>query len=201
MLKEKVWEYATWLTVLAATLIMPLVFLAFDGPYVAKYWRDSIGPLAMVMSFFILFVTVALAVLVTVDEEKNIVRHTWAFWVVAYAFVGLFTHLFSGTSLYREISVTWSVYIPGIVFSLNLTAVILIQMWLAVEGLKLSLWVALPVSGLFATWICYALINCGDMRLVAISAVVDVLLLSSLPVLLALDKYLEYAAGKRNSSS
>lgn len=191
MFKEKVWKYATWLTVLAFSLLIPLVFLASDGPNVAKYWRDSIGPLAMVVSFMVLLPTAFFAPAVIDGAENKKCLPAWAGGVLIYVLFGLFAHLFSGTSLYREISITWSAYIPGIIFSLNLCLIVLIQIWTAVEGLKLSLWVVLPVSGLFATWVFAALINCGDMKFVAISAVVDGLLLISLPILLTVEKCLQ----------
>ncbi|TSC84923.1 MAG: hypothetical protein G01um101413_307 [Parcubacteria group bacterium Gr01-1014_13] len=189
MIKEKAWKYATWLTMLAGTLVIPLVFLASDGPNVAKYWRDSIGPLAMVISFFILLLTAFSAPALADGAENEKSHPAWAGVICAYSLLGMFWQLFFGGRLYsNNLTMMWAVYIPGVVFSLNLGLAILIQIWLAVEGLGLSLRSTLPVSGLFAAWVCYALINCGDMRVVAISAVVDGLLLLSLPVLLVIDK-------------
>ncbi len=189
MVKGKVWKYCTWLAVLAGTMILPLFLLASEGPSVAKYWRDSIGPFAMAISFFILLVTAfsAPAFVDGAENEKSL--PAWSGVIIAYSIVGMIVQLFSGGCVYdNDLSMMWAVYIPGTIFSLNLCLVLLIQIWMAVEGLGLSLWTTLPVSGLFVTWVCVALIKCGDMKFVAISAVVDGMVLLFLPLLLLINK-------------
>jgi hypothetical protein len=190
MAKGKMWKFAIWLTVLAGTLLLPLFFLFSEGTTVAKYWRGSIGSFAMIISFFILLLTAFSAPALAYGAENEKGPPAWSGALCAYSVVGMLAYLFVGESFYSDYNPTMlsAVYIPGAIFSVNLGLIILIQIWLAVEGLKLSLWVALPTSVLFAAWVCSALINCGDMKFVAISAVIDGLMLLSLPVLLVINK-------------
>lgn len=196
MRKGKVWKYAKWLTMMAGIAIMPLYILASDGENVAKYWRNSIGPLAMTVSFMILLFTAFSAPALVDGAENKTAPPVWALGVVIYALFGLFVPLVFGDSLYTyHPTVMRAVYLPGIIFSLNLILIMLVQVWTASEGLKLPLWAVLPVSGLFAVWVCAALINCGDMQFVGISAVVDGVLLLSLPILLIINKFRKHLHG------
>ncbi|HTK60226.1 MAG TPA: hypothetical protein VL283_03410 [Candidatus Baltobacteraceae bacterium] len=141
-------RYALWSMLVIAPLGLTLILLAgavFDGP---RLEPADMGPMTSVLAVGAFLVTALIAPGLVDPERKSL--PTWSGVAIAAAFGQFFALFF----VYQDTASLWStVYVPGIVVCLNLTALILVHVWVACEGFGFGPSIGLGLGGACAGWI------------------------------------------------